>query len=303
MTTNALVCVIASFLVVLLISCEDGKKPQLVTTVTPLDKFEPSGGIERISLSHPRVNTVYHIYSKNLQSKYLIPEVRPQLNNLPEVYTLNLSEELSTGGRILVIAEKYKNKVILSGESIEVTSYRDVDSDVRVYYAHKDSVLTDIMTYGPRFSGTLPKGLHTYRGANLLTVNHDEMIYEGEFQLQVNFNLENNQGKFMKLGDDENKNFAIAQLPASDGGRFLVLTGEFDINFGNGTFSSDAMNLGFCASMSCLENEIFDNMDASIHGSLLGEDATGIAGIYHDNSDSPTYIGALIGSDALRSSN
>ena len=34
-------------------------------------------------------------------------------------------------------------------------------------------------------------------------------------------------------------NYAIAQLPVSDEGRFLTLTGEFDINLSSGTFSSD----------------------------------------------------------------
>ena len=36
-------------------------------------------------------------------------------------------------------------------------------------------------------------------------------------------------------------------------------------------------------------------MKAAIYGSLHGEYAVGITGIYHDNTDSPMYVGAIAG--------
>ena len=306
-TKYALKCVIALICAFILNACENSKQPQLVTTVTPLASFGPSGGIERISLSHPLVNSVYHIYSKNLESKYLIPDVRSQLNNLPSKGTHELFKPNRTE-RTELIAEKYQGDVILKGDSVQITSYRDVDSDVRVYFAQKDTELLDIMTYGSRVSGTLPTHESTYQGANLLTIKNDNRIYEGEFKLSINF--DDGKGYFKDLGFDRG-NFAIAPL---NDGRFLVLTGEFDINLSSGTFSSETLTLQLCSARICqglgtdgqiLENLVMDTTDASIHGSLLSEDALGIAAIYHDNESSPKYIGALIGvrGDVIRSSN
>ena len=99
-TKYALKCVIALICAFILTACENSKQPQLVTTVTPLASFDRSGGIERISLSHPLVNSVYHIYSSNLQSKYLIPDVRSQLDNLPtsgSTVNLHLGLYMPTG--------------------------------------------------------------------------------------------------------------------------------------------------------------------------------------------------------------
>ena len=305
-TKYALKCVIALICIFILTACENGKQPQLVTTVTNLANFEQGSGIERISLSHPLVNSVYHIYSKNLESKYLIPDVRSQLNNLPSKGTHELFKPIGTE-RTEIIAEKFQGEVMLSGESFQITSYRDVDSHVRVYFAHKDTELLDIMTYGSRISGTLPTGEITYRGANLLTIKNDDEIYQGEFQLQLNF--DERKGYFEDRGYIDRENFAIASL---NDGRYLVLIGEFDINLSSGTFSSDLLTLQLCSARICqvigtdgqiLEDFVTDTTDASIHGSLLGEEAIGIAAIYHDNSESPTYIGAIIGANGPRSSN
>ena len=303
-TKYVLKCVIALICGFILTACENNKQPQLVTTVTPLDSFQLSGGIERISLSHPLVNSVYHIYSKNLESKFLIPDVRSELDNLPENGTVvsTINSEINPS---VVSANRYRGNVMLGEQGVDIRSYTSVNKSARVYFASNDSGLLDIMTYGPRISGALPTGVTSYSGANLLTVNHGEVIYEGEFKLDINFD----DGKGFLI--DENQYFsndAIVEIQGSNNFNYVRLAGTFKVNIPSGTFSGNDMTLQFCVIERCRQDEYSDDVTetrkASLHGSLHGEDANGIAGIYYDNEeDSPTYIGALIGTDGLRSSN
>ena len=289
---RALICALSLFIVIFISACEDGKKPQLVTTVTPLADVGPAGGIERITLSHPLVNTVYHVYSKDLESKYLIPEVRSQLGNMrvPEdIHPPNIEPFDSADSPI---PNKNLSEITLHGKHLDITEYSHTNAVERVYFAHDDSGLVDIMTYGPRISGELPNGEHSYRGLNLLTITSDQSnsIYEGGFVLEVNFS--DQTGEFTRVEVE------IEEAEVSR--NFAGLEGRFNINLSNGTFTSDEIFFTLFNKDGITMTEI-DSIEASIHGSLYGEGASGIAAIYHDNptenSDSPEYIGVIIGVD------
>ena len=298
-TKYALKCVIALICVFFLNSCENSKQPQLVTTVTPLASIKPSGGIERISLSHPLVNSVYHIYSKNLESKYLIPDVRGEIDrNLREGMSIEFPR--FTGNPFVEerAIEYYQENVTLQGQQFNITKYSSVNKFAHIYFAHKDSELVDMMTFGMRAT-VFPIGRNNYRGVNLLTVDQGE-INVGEFHLDIDFN--EGYGYIGDISISENStelNDAIVEIQGSHNFNYVRLVGKFKVNIPNGTFSGDDMTLQLCEIERCRQDEPFDDVigtiDASIHGSLLGEGATGLAGIYHNKEDGKRFIGALVG--------
>ena len=307
---RALICALSLFIALFISACEDGKKPQLVTTVTPLANVGPAGGIERISLSHPLVNTVYHVYSKDLGSKYLIPDVRGEINNKflsdgEQIYF----DQVEENPLVEVISIKhFQEDVALHGKQFDITRYSSINRFAQVYFAYSDSELVDIMTYGSRAMG-LPTGRSTYHGANILTVSGTE-IYEGEFHLLIDFETGTGFLKDLRISSDvPDSYYAVAEISESI---FVRLSGTFRVNAGNGTFSGIDMKLHNCDKQECnrfvggVINDYVDHFieerEASIYGSLHGEGGSGLTAIYHDNptenSVNPKYIGALVGQSA-----
>ena len=249
----ALKCFIALLPIALLVACDKNNEPELTITPTNFAPFNDGSGIERYVLSEPRFKSIYHTYSNNIQSKYLIPDIRSDLENLPTIDNIEESNQNDTDP-INVIAIKNQGSVTLQGRELQITNYIDVDAPVSVYFAHDNNSgqLLDVMIGGSQFIDSLPKGRTTYEGINLLTLRGSGLeIYEGEFKLQIDF--PEGKGYLQNLGSD--RNFATSEISDSNSSKFINLSGEFDINLQDGTFASELMTLQFCERSSCYVSE------------------------------------------------
>ena len=258
------------------------------TRIEDLDEFDDGSGIERYILSHPAFNYVYHIYSNDLQSKYLIPDVRQELNKVLQNSSRQVQVFITSDRPTDELATNHKGDALLHGRNVEVSSYIDVDSHVQVHFARGDSDQFNVMTVGSRVN-SYPSGETTYEGTNLLTVrNGGNEIYEGYFLFSIDFS--NSKGNLITIQGKEDDYFANTQFPNTNV-NFSELTGEFQLNLRNGTFASDMMTLKIYEPT----GDISDSHAASIYGTLHGKNSSGITGIYHDNTEIPEYIGAIIG--------
>ena len=151
--------------------------------------------------------------------------------------------------------------------------------------------------------GTLPSGSFEYEG---LTIASDRIngrwFGEQPFQMTVNFATGtgtigrklNSTGTFSPPNGTEYNNGEI------------ILNGELRIDMTDGSFTGT--NLSF-KSVEEIRNEDSGNITPVIHydsdennfatvslyGSFHGAAGDGVSGVFHDNSDSPTIVGAIIG--------
>ena len=120
-----------------------------------------------------------------------------------------------------------------------------------------------------------------YNGINLLAVRDDnEENYLGEFLIQVDFAT--GTGRITEANTNQSDT-AI---------QYSNLNGNFIINPGSGTFNGNELDLIIKPMGDASARE---ELEARIYGSFHGNGAMGITGLYHDNADSPEYIGAIVG--------
>jgi hypothetical protein len=124
-----------------------------------------------------------------------------------------------------------------------------------------------VQAYGDVVSGQVPVGDVTYRGYNLVTATDQTQIDSGTFTMRVNF--QNNTGSLSGSGE-------ISFVDAT----------SIAVNSSNGTFSSDAVRLGY------IDGE---STSGFLRGNFHGNGATGVTGIY-GNTGELTVVGVIAGS-------
>lgn len=123
-----------------------------------------------------------------------------------------------------------------------------------------------IFTRGSKF-GSAPSGSFTYSGTfvtGLRSVTPE--IEYGSFALTANFN---------------NKTFSINASNAFD-----TLSGSGSVNTSNGELASNSLVM----------NTSGTSRTASLYGSLHGNNAESVSGMFHSNEASPVYAGTFVGS-------
>ena len=150
----------------------------------------------------------------------------------------------------------------------------------------KDSSDVDIVVSG-NMVDRVPLGEFTYAGTTLEgtlgdTYLEDNVpfthIYNGTFRMNVNFT---------------NQRGSIETLTVTNDGYNSILSGEFSIDLTDATFSGSQLNYN-------IDHPYFSDYNglATIYGSFHNQDAKGVSGIYHGNSNRK-HAGGFIGARRL----
>ena len=141
----------------------------------------------------------------------------------------------------------------------------------------------DLLIIGSSVNG-LPEGVVTYNGTNLLAVGDgSENFYHGEFLIEVDFG--NGVGEIM---------YARTEMSELNS-RISNLSGNFTVDSKTGNFTGEELDL-VIYSLNRTSNR--KEFKATIYGAFHGNDAVGMSGLYHNKSDSPLYVGAIVGAQS-----
>jgi hypothetical protein len=247
--------------VVLLAACGGGSSDptsfnslpnQELTTV--IDNQDGSG----VATAYRRGNS-YVIYATELAELDLNGQANIDPNNLT-VIEEGVDYVFAEGNFVSGGNQKY---IFLYGKQI------GTDEAVYAALARNENIAGGeaLQAYGDVVSGQMPVGDVTYSGYNLITNIDQTEIDSGTFTMRVNF--QKSTGSMSGSGD-------ISFVDAS-----LI-----EVNSSNGTFSSDAVRLGY------IDGE---STSGFLRGNFHGTGATGVTGIY-GNTGELAAVGVIAGS-------
>ena len=83
----------------------------------------------------------------------------------------------------------------------------------------------------------------------------------------------------------------------------IILNGELTIDMSDGTFTGTNLSFRSVESINGTQTVHYDSsinnyVSVSLYGSFHGQTGDGVSGVFHNNADSPTLIGAIIGRNA-----
>ena len=159
----------------------------------------------------------------------------------------------------------FAGSATINGSPIDVIEYQSFSRDVVIVYAanNNDSI---IATAGAPVTN-IPTGSFQYTGTNILANRDASYSEDGSFLMNVNFST----------GD--------AAITGSTATSTFGGTG-ISVNTSNGTFSDSNITMSLSGG---------SNRPATITGQFHGNGATGVTGIYHDNSSNPLQVGIFAG--------
>ena len=263
--------VVAFTAILFLASCGEDNDTLTVRTVT-IDEFQDNSIIERNfetlhnSKSKTTNITIYHVFSNDKDNLVFNTIAISDLHEL-------VPAEPTT------FANVKNGEILWQRKNHDVTEYEDKASRVRAVFSFNEEGDLDLLTIGPE-ANNLPTGEMTYNGTNLLAVRDDsESIHVGEFSLSVNF------------GEGTGEISYARSMMNGTTDHFSNLTGDFTVETETGNFSGNDLDL----IIRPMDTSNREEMKASIYGSFHGNNAVGISGLYHDNADSPEYVGAIVG--------
>ena len=233
---------------------------------------------------------VFNIPDTETRNENLVSFKRGQFEideggNLYRVYTYNVKKQ--TDGENLGVAAQFIATEVDSTSWIGVNNYVAQVSGSNI--------------------GTLPSGTYEYEGLTIASDRINGSWYgEQPFQMTINFakgtgiigKKLNSRGTFSPPNSTEYNNGEI------------ILNGELRINMTDGTFTGTNLSFMSVEEIRNADSGIitpmlrYDSNDnnfatISLHGSFHGVEGEGVSGVFHDNNDSPTIIGAIIGRQFL----
>jgi len=163
----------------------------------------------------------------------------------------------------------YAGTVTINGTPVKTSVYEDDSGQSFILFAY-NSQASVLAAFGPNVSN-IPAGTHIYNGTNVIGERSTSAGETGTFSMTVNFDA----GTAAISGSTSNSTI---------GGSGIA------VNNTTGTFQGSNMNL--------VVNGYNDgkSVSSSIYGSFHGNGAVGVSGIYHDNSSTPVFAGAIAGS-------
>ena len=151
------------------------------------------------------------------------------------------------------------------GNDQAVTIYKDKASGAITLFGLEQNNVATVVARGTTIS-SIPRGIYTFDGASaVIKRGAGNTLNVGDFDMTVNFEVGTGQIR--------------AQNPIS------LLTGNFAVNTARGTYSGRELDLTAEGS----------EVKASIYGNFHGVSATGVSGVYHDNTETPIYYGGIAG--------
>lgn len=153
----------------------------------------------------------------------------------------------------------------INGSPVNVSAYESFSGGVSIVYAGSSSGSL-IMAGGSPVSN-IPAGSFTYTGNNIIGNRDSSYSEDGSFTMNVNFST----GDAAISGSTANSTF---------GGNGI------SVNTSDGTFSDSNITMSTNGDPS---------VSATITGQFHGNGATGVTGIYHDNSSNPLTVGIFAG--------
>ena len=258
---------------ILLVTTCGGDEDKLTVRTVPLANFEDRGIIELNFETLETTNSeiirtrVYHVFSNDKENRVFNPIAISDLHMLAIEEPIKFSN-VKTGNI------RWQRKIHA------ITEYEDKVSNARTVISFNEENKFDLLTIGSAVNN-LPNGELSYNGTNLLAVRDDnEGNYLGEFLIQVDF--ARGTGRI----SEANTNQSDTAIQYSN------LSGNLIVNTGTGTFNGNELDLIINPMGDASARE---ELKATIYGSFHGNGAVGITGLYHDNADSPEYIGAIVG--------
>ena len=258
---------------ILLVTTCGGDEDKLTVRTVPLANFEDRGIIERNFETLETTNSeiirtrVYHVFSNDKENLVFNPIAISDLHMLAIEGPIEFSNVKS--GDI-----RWQRKIHT------VTEFEDKVSSARAVISFNEENKFDLLIIGSVVNN-LPNGELSYNGTNLLAVRDDNQEnYLGEFLIQVDF--ARGTGRITEANTNQSDT-AI---------QYSNLSGNLIVNTGTGTFNGNELDL--------IVNPMGDDsareeLKVTIYGSFHGNGAVGVTGLYHDNADSPEYIGAIVG--------
>ena len=165
----------------------------------------------------------------------------------------------------------YKSdSLVLNGDTYEVRMFLEDNSSTQLISALNTSDNKKWTIVSGDAPSNLPTGPVTYSGQNLISNTDNSNPGGGTFTMSVDF--ANNEGSLNATSTAANSS----------------LTGNFTVDPSTGYFSGDNLTLNAPALSGGTSNAI-------IYGSFHGSGASGVSGLYYDDSNSPLVNGAIIG--------
>ena len=149
-------------------------------------------------------------------------------------------------------------------------------------------------------NGTLPTGIYEYEGLTVATSRiNGSWFGEQPFQMIVNFT--NGTGAINKKPNSSGTFLTPGRTIYNEGE--IILNGELTIDMSDGTFTGTNLSFRSVESINGTQTVHYDSSinnyeSVSLYGSFHGQTGDGVSGVFHNNADSPTLIGAIIGRNA-----
>ena len=153
----------------------------------------------------------------------------------------------------------------INGNAVDLEVYESFSGGVYIVYAGSSS--GSLIMAGGNPVSNIPTGSFTYTGNNILGNRDSSYSEDGSFSMNVNFST----GNAAISGSTANSTF---------GGNGI------SVNTSDGTFHDSGITMSVNGDPS---------VPATITGQFNGDGATGVTGMYHDNSSNPLTVGIFAG--------
>ena len=225
---------------------------------TTLSVFGDGSGVARMTSTSSGESGTFSVMAANIQTG-----VNNVNNNGDSISAVDLSNVTYHSSN--AYGKYFTGSATINGIAVNVESYESFSGEVGIAYIV--SANANLVMVGGTTATNIPTGSYTYNGTNIIGNRDGSYAEQGTFAMSVDFS---------------NSTAAISGSTASStfGGTGI------SINTSTGNFADTgiAMTVNGGASV-----------PASISGQFNGNGATGVTGIYHDNSNNPLTVGMFAG--------